>query len=219
MTDSASIPPQAASDEALTTLLHRYAAGESGAMAQLMPRIYGELHRAARRQLSLERSDHTLQPTALVNEAFLRLADQRELELNDRAHFVRLAAQIMRHILVDHARAQRAQKRGGDVAITSLDHLERTVGLSIAGDAGADREADSLRVEMDFLALDAALDKLAQLSDRQVQVVQLRYFGGLSIEEVAQSLDLSPATVKRDWTMARLFLRRELDAAQVTPAQ
>ena len=204
-------------DEALTTLLQRYAAGESSAMAQLMPRVYDELHRAARRQLQQERADHTLQPTALVNEVFLRLADQRELELNDRAHFVRLAAQIMRHVLVDHARAQRAQKRGGDVAITSLDHLDRTAGLPAARDASASDEADSLRVEMDFLALDAALDKLAQLSDRQVQVVNLRYFGGLSIEEVAQTLDLSPATVKRDWTMARLFLRRELDAAQVAP--
>ena len=97
----------------------------------------------------------------------------------------------MRHVLVDHARAQRAQKRGGD--------------------------DDGLRVELDFLALDAALDKLAKLSERQVQVVHLRYFGGLAIEEVAQALELSPATVKRDWTMARLFLRRELDAAQVEP--
>lgn len=214
MTDSASTP-QPAPDEALTTLLHRYAAGESGAMARLMPRVYDELHRAARRQLQQERTDHTLQPTALVNEVFLRLADRRELELNDRAHFLRLAAQIMRHVLVDHARAQRAQKRGGDVAVTSLDHL--VSGLPAVRDAGADDEATSARVEMDFLALDAALDKLARLSERQVQVVHLRYFGGLSIEEVAQALDLSPATVKRDWTMARLFLRRELEAAQVEP--
>ena len=215
MTDSAPIS-RPADDEALTTLLQRYAAGESGAMARLMPRVYGELHRAARRQLQQERADHTLQPTALVNEVFLRLADRRELELNDRAHFIRLAAQIMRHVLVDHARAQRAQKRGGDVAVTSLDHLDRAE-LPAARDTNGD-ETGSVRVEMDFLALDAALHKLAALSERQVQVVNLRYFGGLSIEEVAQTLDLSPATVKRDWTMARLFLRRELDAAQVEPS-
>ncbi|MBS0567248.1 MAG: RNA polymerase subunit sigma-70, partial [Proteobacteria bacterium] len=108
----------------MTLLLHRYAAGESEAMAKLLPRVYDELHRAARRQLQQERSDHTLQPTALVNEVFLRLAERRELELNDRAHFIRLSAQIMRHVLVDHARAQRAQKRGGDVAITSFDRLD-----------------------------------------------------------------------------------------------
>ncbi|MBN8887506.1 MAG: sigma-70 family RNA polymerase sigma factor [Rudaea sp.] len=202
------------STEALTTLLHRHATGESGAMALLMPRVYAELHRAARRQLQQERADHTLQPTALVNEVFLRLAERRELELNDRAHFIRLAAQIMRHVLVDHARAQRALKRGGDVAVTSLDHLERGDGLPLMRD---DDEAEGLRMEMDFLALDAALDKLAGLSERQVQVVNLRYFGGLSIEEVGETLDLSPATVKRDWTMARLFLRRELEAAQVAP--
>ncbi|WP_018973844.1 ECF-type sigma factor [Rudaea cellulosilytica] len=216
MNDSARTS-QLAPDEALTTLLHRYAAGESGAMAQLMPRVYDELHRAARRQLQQERADHTLQPTALVNEVFLRLADRRELELNDRAHFIRLAAQIMRHVLVDHARAQRAQKRGGDVAVTSLDRLEQDSGVPSVRDAGADDEGGALRVEMDFLALDAALDNLAKLSERQVQVVHLRYFGGLSIEEVAQALDLSPATVKRDWTMARLYLRRELEAAQVEP--
>ncbi len=215
MTDSVTAPPHDATNEALTTLLHRYAAGESAAMAQLMPRVYDELHRAARRQLRQERSDHTLQPTALVNEVFLRLAEQRELELNDRAHFIRLSAQIMRHVLVDHARAQRAQKRGGDVAITSLDRIDQGAGLPSVRDA--DDEADGLRVEMDFLALDMALDKLAKLSERQVQVVHLRYFGGLAIEEVAQTLDLSPATVKRDWTMARLFLRRELEAAQVEP--
>ncbi|MBS0581949.1 MAG: sigma-70 family RNA polymerase sigma factor [Proteobacteria bacterium] len=214
MNDPAAVSEPDAADEALTTLLHRYAAGESDAMARLMPRVYGELHRAARRQLQQERPDHTLQPTALVNEVFLRLAERRELELNDRAHFIRLAAQIMRHVLVDHARAQRAQKRGGDVAVTSLDQLDRAELPAARGDGD---EADSLRVEMDFLALDAALDKLAALSDRQVQVVNLRYFGGLAIEEVAQTLDLSPATVKRDWTMARLFLRRELEAAQVEP--
>jgi RNA polymerase sigma factor (TIGR02999 family) len=213
MTDTVSTVEHDSTDQALTVLLHRYAAGETGAVAQLMPRVYDELHRAARRQLQQERPDHTLQPTALVNEVFLRLAERRELQLNDRAHFIRLAAQIMRHVLVDHARAQRAQKRGGDVAITGLDRLDQGAGLAPARDA--DDEADGLRVEMDFLALDAALDKLAGLSERQVQVVHLRYFGGLSIEEVAQALELSPATVKRDWTMARLFLRRELEAAQV----
>lgn len=215
MTESAPARSDDDAEEALTVLLHRYTAGETGAMAKLMPRVYGELHRAARRQLQLERADHTLQPTALVNEVFLRLADRRELELNDRAHFIRLAAQIMRHVLVDHARAQRAQKRGGDVAVTSLDHLDRSDLPAVSEAAGG--ETGSMRVEMDFLALDDALHKLATLSERQVQVVNLRYFGGLSIEEVAQTLDLSPATVKRDWTMARLFLRRELDAAQVRP--
>ncbi|WP_395642892.1 ECF-type sigma factor [Rudaea sp.] len=215
MVESTSTRNDERADEALTLLLHRYAAGESEAMAKLLPRVYDELHRAARRQLQQERSDHTLQPTALVNEVFLRLAERRELELNDRAHFIRLSAQIMRHVLVDHARAQRAQKRGGDVAITSFDRLDQGAGLPSVHDAGGDD--DGLRVELDFLALDAALDKLAKLSERQVQVVHLRYFGGLAIEEVAQALGLSPATVKRDWTMARLFLRRELDAAQVEP--
>ncbi len=203
-----------ASDDTLTALLHRYAAGDDAAMARVMPRVYDELHRAARRQLQQERADHTLQPTALVNEVFLRLTERREVELNDRAHFIRLAAQIMRHVLVDHARAQRAQKRGGDVCVTSLDRANG-FDLTPAADAAATSNTQNQRIEMDFLALDAALDKLATLSERQVQVVHLRYFGGLPIEDVAAALNLSPATVKRDWTMARLFLRRELDAAQV----
>lgn len=216
MTDSAPISPQAEGDETLTVLLHRYTAGEPVAMAQLAPRVYAELRRTARQQLRKERADHTLQPTALVNEVFLRLADAHDLQLNDRAHFFRLAAQIMRHVLIDHARVGRAQKRGGDVAFTSLDNT--LAGCTPSGLAAEAPDAQaSERLELDFVALEAALEKLRTLSARQAQIMDLRYFAGLPIEEVAALMQLSPATVKRDWTMARVFLRSELEAAQVEP--
>jgi RNA polymerase sigma factor (TIGR02999 family) len=216
MTDSDLLSPHAASDETLTVLLHRYTAGEPVAMAQLAPRVYAELRRTARHHLRRERPDHTLQPTALVNEVFLRLAEARDLQLNDRAHFFRLAAQIMRHVLIDYARVGRAQKRGGDVAFTRLHETLAGSTPSGFGAEAPDAEA-SERLELDFVALEAALEKLRQLSPRQAQIMDLRYFAGLPIEEVAALMQLSPATVKRDWTMARVFLRDELEAARVEP--
>jgi RNA polymerase sigma-70 factor, ECF subfamily len=200
--------------ENLTSLFGRYSAGDESAAAQLMPQIYEELRRVARNQFRHERSDHTLQSTALVNEAFLRLSDQGGVPWNNRAHFFRLASQVMRHVLVDHARAKHAEKRGGDVSITSLDHSasnyhEQCLKHLYLDDATRENAAN---VEMDFLALEEALNRLRALSARQAQVVDLRFFGGLSIEETADVMEISPATVKREWTMARLFLKRELES-------
>ncbi len=207
-------PPEDSMPSAeLTTLFVRYAAGDRQAVEHLTPQIYEELRRVARNHFRNERADHTLQSTALVNEAFLRLSEQHDVKWESRAHFFRLASQVMRHVLVDHARARNAEKRGGDVAFTSLDqtavnyheHCARHLYL----DGGATTE--SVKVEMDFMALEDALGRLRELSERQAQVVDLRFFGGLSIEETADVMGISTATVKREWTMARLFLKRELE--------
>lgn len=209
---SSDSPPVSAD---LTTLFARYAAGDKQAIEQLTPQIYDELRRVARNHFRQERADHTLQSTALVNEAFIRLSDQQNVSWENRAHFFRLASQVMRHVLVDHARAKNAEKRGGDVLFTSLDqtavnyHEQCAKHLYLDGGTRQDSE----KVEMDFLALEEALVRLRELSERQAQVVDLRFFGGLSIEETASVMAISTATVKREWTMARLFLKRELEAA------
>lgn len=206
--------PQASAD--LTTLFVRYAAGDRKAADQLTPQIYEELRRVARNYFRNERSDHTLQSTALVNEAFLRLSEQRDVQWENRAHFFRLASQVMRHVLVDHARAKNAGKRGGDVAFTSLDQTAANFHEHCARHLYLDgnTESGSTSVEMDFLALEDALKRLRELSARQAQVVDLRFFGGLSIEETADVMGISSATIKREWTMARLFLKQELEAAE-----
>jgi RNA polymerase sigma factor (TIGR02999 family) len=180
----------------VTELLHAWGAGDERALDRLVPAVYAELRRQAERQLRRESAGHTLQPTALVHEAYLRLVDQREAKWEGRSQFFGVAAQLMRRILVDHARGRGAAKRGGGAARVTL----------------AEGSAEAAEGEVDVLALDEALTRLATLDARQARVVELRYFAGLGVEEVAQVLDVSPATVKREWTMARAWLRRELGA-------
>ena len=162
-----------------------------------MPLVYNELRRLAARYVSRERPGQTLQATALVNEAFVRLAAERPRQFQNRTHFLAIAALSMRQILVQRARARHAAKRGGDPLRIELD--DRLL-------PAVSEQHD----EIDLVALDAALDRLAILDQRQAKVVELRYFGGLSVEEVGVALDISPATVKRDWTLARAWLKREL---------
>lgn len=159
-----------------------------------MPLVYDELRRLANHYLRQERSDHTLQPTALVHEAYLKLIDQSRVDWQNRAHFFGVAAQSMRRILVDHARSHRASKRGG---------VQQKLALDEAVDYSQPRD-------IDLLALDDALNLLAKLDVRQSQVVELRFFGGLTIEETAAALGVSPATVKVDWSMAKAWLHREI---------
>jgi RNA polymerase sigma factor (TIGR02999 family) len=180
----------------VTELLIQYRAGKREALDLLVPMVYGELRRIAARYMRAEGDGHTLQPTALVNEAYLRLVDQRDVEWQNRAHFFGVAAQVMRRLLVDHARGRNRRKRGGDVVMVSLD------GEDVAGPAPD--------AAVDLVALDAALDRLAELSPQQARVVELRYFAGLSIEETAEVLGVSTMTVKRGWAMARAWLHREL---------
>jgi RNA polymerase sigma-70 factor, ECF subfamily len=195
-----------------TELVAQYANGNQDAANRLMPLFYEELKRVARNQLRNERRDHTLQGTGLVNEAFLRLNERTQLPWHDRVHFFRLASQVMRHVLVDHARAKLAQKRGGDVAMTSLDQTAIDYHAQCSEHLfGANDGQDAADVELDFLALDESLVKLRALSARQAQVVDLRFFGNLTLEETAEVIGVSLATAKRDWTMARLFLKRELE--------
>ncbi|WP_287128293.1 sigma-70 family RNA polymerase sigma factor [Candidatus Cyanaurora vandensis] len=179
----------------VTELLLDWRNGNSAALARLIPLVHAELHRIARSYLRQERTDHTLQATALINEAYLKLVDQTRVPWQNRAHFIAVSAQMMRRILVDHARSHRAEKRGGDLQKISLDDA---LGVSA-------RERD-----VDLVALDEALTQLARLDTQQCQIVELRYFGGLTIEETATVLSISSATVKRDWSMARAWLRREL---------
>ncbi|HKF42343.1 MAG TPA: sigma-70 family RNA polymerase sigma factor [Thermoanaerobaculia bacterium] len=180
----------------VTGLLRRWKEGDGRALEELMPIVYGELRRLAAHYLQIERSGHTLQPTALVHEAYLRLVDQKNVAWQNRAHFFGIAAQMMRRILVDHARRRAAQKR--DAAAYRLD-LE---------DPG--RPADR---EPELLAVHEALTELERLDARQARIVELRFFGGLSVEETAEAAGVSTATVKREWRTARAWLRRELDTA------
>jgi RNA polymerase sigma factor (TIGR02999 family) len=178
----------------VSRLLAEYRRGNREALERLMPLVYGELRRIAAYHLRDERSGHTLQPTALVHEACMRLAIRSELYVRDRAHFLALAAQVMRHILVDYARARRRGKRGGGRTMVALDEA-----LAVH----EEREAD-------LIALDDALTELSRMSAQQGQIVELRYFGGLSIEEIAETLGIAVARVRSDWTIARTWLRREL---------
>ena len=164
------------------------------ALDDLMPVVYDELHRLAQRYLSRERAGHTLQTTALVHEAYLRLVDQKSVNWQNRAQFFGIAAQMMRRILINHARERNAQKRQAYATKISLDDA---VGLFE-------------KRELDLVALDEALNELAALDPQQAQIVELRFFGGLTIEEVAEVLGISPATTKRDWDSAKLWLRRQL---------
>jgi RNA polymerase sigma factor (TIGR02999 family) len=179
----------------VTRLLLRWTEGDQHALNDLLPLVYDELRRLARSYLQRERPGHTLQSTALVNEAYLRLVDQN-VTWQSRAHFFGIAAQMMRRILVDHARARDAAKRGaGDIKVT-LDE-----GMAVSGAR-----------EVDVIALDIALDNLSKLDPQQGRIVELRFFAGLSIEETSEVLSISPATVKRDWAMAKAWLSREMHA-------
>jgi RNA polymerase sigma factor (TIGR02999 family) len=186
-----------ASRAEVTQLLQQWCVGRQDALEELLPSIYGELRRLAASYLRKERRDHTLQATALVHEAFVKLVDQREVRWQNRAHFYGIAAQVMRRILVDHARAHAASKRGAGDRPLSLDEA-----LVVAPAS-----------DIDFLVLDEALTRLAALDPQQSRVVELRFFGGLTIDETAEVLHISPATVVRDWTVAKAWLYAELRPA------
>ena len=178
----------------ITPLLLRWSQGDEVALGQLLPVVYQELHRLAQHYLRGERSDHTLQPTALINEAYLRLVKQDSPEWQSRRHFYGVAARMMRQVLVEHARTRAADKRGGGKPKYSLEEA-----LTFSDDKAAE-----------LVALDDALSALAQLDERKVRIIELRYFGGLSVEETAELLNISAETVLRDWRMAKTWLYREL---------
>ena len=181
----------------VTALLLAWNHGDRDALDHLMPLVYQELHRIAGAHFRRERPEHTLQATALVHEAYLKLVNQQHAHWENRTQFFAVAAQLMRRVLVDHARAQAADKRGGGVTRLSLN------------DAAEPRAIDG-QTDVDVLALNAALDELAALDPRQARVVELRFFGGLDLEETASALETSLTTVKRDWTMAKAWLYRAL---------
>ena len=177
-----------------TRLLLAWRAGDQQALAQLTALVHDELRRLAARYMRRERADHTLQATALVNEVYLQLIDQHQVDWQNRAHFIGVAARLMRQILVDHARAHAAAKRGQGAAAVPLDDA-----IEVPGQTGPD-----------VLALDDALHALAEVDPRKERVIELRFFGGLSVEETAEVLQVSPDTVMRDWRLARVWLLREL---------
>jgi RNA polymerase sigma factor (TIGR02999 family) len=180
-----------------TALLRAWGGGDEHALEQLVPLIDAELRRLARGYMARERLGHTLQTTALVNEAYLRLVDARQVPWADRAHFVAIAARLMRRVLVDHARARGMQKRGAGTYTVPLD----------------DAMAVAPPLDLDLLLLDRALDALAAVDERKSRVIEMRFFGGMTVEETAAVLGVSPDTVKRDWRLAKLWLLREMDGA------
>jgi len=182
------------STQQVTKLLQAWAQGQDSALDELLPIVHQELRRVARRHMIGERAGHTLQTTALVNEAYLRLVNSRKVRWQDRTHFLAISSRLMRRILVDSARAHRSKKRGAGVSKVTLD--EALIGPQEKG--------------QDLIALDDALKLLAEVDPRKSQVVELRFFGGLSAEETAQVLNLSPDTVLRDWNLAKAWLKREV---------
>jgi RNA polymerase sigma factor (TIGR02999 family) len=186
----------------VTQLLKAWGDGDAGAFEQLVPLVYHELHRLARRYMAAERPGHTLQTTALVNEAYLRLVNSTEASWQNRTQFFAISAQVMRRILVDWARARQSAKRGGEAHPLELEEA-----LAVGDQPGED-----------LVALDDALRELAALDPRKSQVVELRFFGGLSVEETAQVLKVSVETVMRDWKFAKTWLRRELSRGSAAPA-
>lgn len=188
------------SSSEITRLLHEWQGGDRRALEALMPLVYDELRHLASRYLSRERPDHTLQTTALVHEAYMKLAGQRSTDWQSRAHFFGIAAQCMRRILVDHARADDRVKRGRDVVVVPLD------------DVVVSKATAPVRT-FDTVQLDRALTALEAMDRDQGRIVELRYFGGLTIEETAEVMGTSPATVKREWAIARAWLYRELSGA------
>jgi RNA polymerase sigma factor (TIGR02999 family) len=182
----------------VTLLLQAWGGGDKKALDRLTPLVYRELRRIAGRMMASERPNHTLQATALVNEAYVRLVDTRQVSWQDRAHFFALCARAMREILIDHARARRSSKRGGGEVAIELDEALAAAPFP----------------EANLLELDAALKRLAEIDPRKSQVVELRFFGGLSLEETAEALKVSAKTVQRDWDMARGWLYRELRSSK-----
>jgi len=187
--------------EGVTQLLVDWSRGDQKALDKLMPLVYSELRRLASNYLRRERQGHTLQPTALVNEAYLKLVDQKNVKWQNRAQFFGVSAQLMRRILVDHARAHQADKRGGSD--------QQRLSITSAGELGAKQLASEPVI--DLLALHEALNELAVIDLQQSRIVELKFFGGLSIEETAEVLGIGHATVERDWKMARAWLRRKLE--------
>lgn len=179
----------------VTQLLERWSAGDQSALDELTQLVYAELHQLASAYLRRERPDHSLQPTALVNEAFLRLVGQKHGTWQGRKHFYGIAARLMRQVLVEHARRQRAEKRGGRRAAVTLGHAEQVAGTP----------------ELDVLEVHEALERLASFDEQQARIVELRFFGGLSINEAAETLGVGHATVEREWALARAWLRKELN--------
>ncbi len=179
----------------ITQLLNQWSDGDAEVLDDLLPLVYKELRRQAAGYLRRERSDHTLQPTALINEAYLKLIDQRDVKWQNRAHFFAIAAQAMRRILVDYARDRHREKRGGAAENLPIDEA-----LTIV----------SQEKSVDLVALDEALNNLAQFDERQAKVVELRYFSGLSIDEAAEVLNVSNVTIRRDWNMAKAWLHQEI---------
>jgi len=179
----------------ITVLLREWSEGKREALDELLPLVYKELHKQARRYLRKERSDHTLQTTALIHEAYLKLIDQRSVEWESRTHFFAIAAQMMRRILVDHARTKHRDKRSGDDVKLPLDEA-----IMVTAN----------ETDVDLIALDEALNRLEAVDEQQARVVELRYFSGLSLEETAAALKISRATAARDWAMAKSWLHREL---------
>lgn len=178
----------------VTELLERWSLGDQSALDELTPLVYNELRHVADAYLRRERPDHTLQATALVNEAYLRLIGQKHGRWQGRKHFYGIAARLMRQVLVEHARKHKAEKRGGGRVAVTLDHYEDV--------------ADN--PEVDILAVHEALQRLARFDEQQARIVELRFFGGLSIEEAAEALGVGHATIEREWAMARAWLRNEL---------
>ena len=187
-------PGETPATRQVTGLLVAWGAGDESAFEQLVPLIHAELRRLAHREMGRERVGHTLQTTALVNEAYLRLIEVSRVQWQDRAHFFAMSARLMRRILVDHARSRQSQKRGGGTRNVSFDEA-----LTVSPAGGAD-----------LVALDDALQALSSVDARKCQVVELRYFGGLSVEECAEALRVSPDTITRDWRLAKAWLLREL---------
>lgn len=178
----------------VTELLLGWGNGDKAALDQILPIVYEELRKQAARYLRRERVGHTLQTTALIHEAYIRLVDQKNVRWQNRAHFFGISAQLMRRILVDHARAKGRAKRGGSDIRVSLD----------------DKNLIAKAADLDIIAVDEALERLAQIDEQQSKIVELRFFSGLTVEETAEVLKISPATVKRDWSMAKAWLHREI---------
>ena len=186
------------SDKPITQLLSEIKSGRQEVLGELLPLVYDELRRLADNYLRRERSDHTLQPTALVHEAYLRLVGQNPIEWQNRAHFFGIAARLMREILIEYARGRNRQKRGGG--------YKTQIVLS-------DAVSFNNQEQFDVIAVDEALNKLEKLDERQARIVELKFFGGLTIEEIAEVLEISAATVKREWSTAKLLLYKMLNCA------
>ncbi len=186
---------RAENEPAITLLLNKWRLGDADAVDEVMRFVYDDLRRRANAYLRNDRREYTLQPTGLVHEAFIKLLDRKEIEWQDRNHFFATAAQAMRWILVDHARGRSREKRGGPNEDIPLDDL---------------RIEPNSRPQLDLLALDEALGRLAVFDERQARIVELKYFGGMTLEETAEVLEISPETVKRDWRIARAWLRHQM---------